>query len=251
MIVKYIAAAALCLSALGSVAGAADTAPSADDIINAYLKAIGGKEAVEGIQSRALEGTVEILYMAIKAPITTYSKPPSVYTKIDIKEIGTFENGYTEGVAWDINPMEGTRILAGEAKAEMMVRGAKNEFLDWKSHFKEAKCTGESMVGETPCHTLEMTPLEGPVQTFHFDKVSGLLVQHVMENDKGYTITAALSDYKDVGALKFPHKHRNTGGEVEFEVTWSKVEINGEVPADKFVLPEAVRKLQENQAKKD
>jgi len=242
---SVVLVAALVIGWVGTAA--AQDSPKAEDVIGKYIEAVGkytkdGKPAK--LTSRVTKGTLVLPDFMIEAPLESFLVPPNTYTNIQIEGFGDVERGVKDGVAWEINPMTGPRILEGAEKAGA-IRDATGftEFENWKKFFTKAETKGEGTVGDAACHKVVMTPKEGPEMTCYFDKKSGLLLKTAMEVG-GYDIETTLSDYKETDGIKLPHKMVTEGGEIGMETILESVEYNVDVPKDKFDLPDEIKDLQ-------
>ena len=242
---SVVLVAALVISWMG-IAGAQDS-PKAEDVIAKYIKAVGkytkdGKPAK--LTSRVTKGMLVLPDFMIEAPMESYLVPPNTYTNIQIEGFGDVERGVKDGVAWEINPMTGPRILEGAEKAGA-IRDATRfiQFENWKKSFTKAETKGEGTVGDAACHKVVMTPKEGPEVTCYFDKKSGLLLKTEMEVE-GFDIETTISDYKETDGIKLPSKVVTEGGEIAMEYVIESVKYNVDVPKDKFDLPDEIKDLQ-------
>jgi len=237
-------AAALVISWVGLAA--AQDLPKADDVLAKYVKAVGkyvkdGKPAE--LKSRVTKGTFTLVDMGMDADMESYLAPPNSYTKIEFEAFGSLERGVKDGVAWQINPMEGPSILEGQQKAAAL-RDSSGfiEFENWKKNFSKAETTGEGTVGDAACYKVLMTPKEGPPVTCFFDKKSGLLLKTALEA-QGLTIESTLSDYKETDGVKMAHKVATEGGQFGMEITYESVKYNVDLPKDRFDLPDEIKAL--------
>jgi hypothetical protein len=85
--------------------------PTVDKILDNYVKALGGKEAIEKITSRSVKGTFDIEAMSISAPVEMYAKAPNkTAMKIDVPNIGVVNRVFDGSSGWDSSPMSIARI---------------------------------------------------------------------------------------------------------------------------------------------
>ena len=69
--------------------------PTVDQVLENYVKAIGGKDAFMKVTSRVEKGTLEIAAMGVNAPIEMYSKAPSKsYFFLEIPSYGVITEGF-------------------------------------------------------------------------------------------------------------------------------------------------------------
>jgi hypothetical protein len=216
----------------------AEDMPSVQDILDKAVESSGGRAAHEAIKTRIAEGSFTLLDMAIEAEFTNYIAPPNVYTDIFMGAFGSVERGLTDGVAWELNPVEGPKVLEGEEADSQKRQAALNEFLDWKSFYSNAKVLGEAMVGDAAAWEIEFTTTAGKKLKHYFDKATGLMVQTVAD-----AVTTTYSEFKETDGVKLPHKIASKGGRYGIEISIASFEHNTEIPADKFKIPETIQEL--------
>jgi outer membrane lipoprotein-sorting protein len=219
--------------------------PKAEEILDRYVKATGGKEAHEKVKSRVIKGTMSVAGQAGK--LTMYQKAPNLMLmEFELPGLGAIKSGTDGKTVWEMNPITGAKVLKGE-KAEEMLRNADVAGdVNWKKHFKEVKTTGVEQVDGKPAYEVQMTSKAGGKQTRYFDKESGLLVRMKNRVDSPMGELEVVSDiegYKKFGDLTYATKVRQSvlGQNIEMRVT--DVEHNVDVPDDRFALPREVKDL--------
>src|SRR5262245_37566844 len=84
--------------------------PSVDEILDKYVKAIGGKEAIEKVNSRVEKGTFELPAFGASGSIEVYAKAPNkTAMTIDIGGFGKVENVFDGTKGWASDPQSGLR----------------------------------------------------------------------------------------------------------------------------------------------
>jgi hypothetical protein len=211
-------------------AGAADL-PSPEDIFAKYVEATGGADAYAKLKNQVTEATFALPDMGMEGPMVTTVAAPNTRTSITFDAFGTVDSGVTDGVAWSVNPMEGSKILEGDEAAVAVGGVAINPFLNFKG---EAETVGEGKVGDEDCYKVDIAG----VGTSFFSKESGLLLQ--ADSPMG---TATMSDYKEVDGIKIAHSTAISGGQMGFEITVNSVKHNVDLGADTFALPDEIKAL--------
>ena len=76
-------------------AGAAAAMPTLDDILDKFVKAVGGREAIEKLKSRTVKGTFEIEAMSISGPFESWEKAPNKNSTLtSVPNMGSFITVY-------------------------------------------------------------------------------------------------------------------------------------------------------------
>jgi hypothetical protein len=161
--------------------------------------------------------------------------------------IGKIEEGCDGTVAWSNNPNTGARIKEGAEKDTAMRRADFYSAVNWRKHFKKAECVGEETVEGKPCYKVNLTTKDDQVKNQYFDKATGLLIKAAgTEKSPMGDIPAesVFSDYRKVDGITMPFKTVQKALSQEIIVTLEKVEHDVKLPANKFDLPEDIKKLQ-------
>ena len=242
MKMRTIGLLAVALAIFPMAFSAAEDLPSAQTIVDNYIKAIGGKDAVEGIKSTVQKGNLMIVAMGMSGTMTSYVALPNAKSIMALDGFGEFLSGIKDGTPWSSNMMAGDQVLEGaEAK------GAKQQadpqmWLHWQEYYASAETVGEEAVGDAAAYKVLFTPEEGETMTYWFDKESGLIIQSVGPGMGGLT-TNTIEDYKDVGGVLVAHKIISEGAQGGVEITLESVEHNVDIDASVFDVPESIAAL--------
>jgi hypothetical protein len=230
-------------------AAAAQDKPKGDDILDNFVKVTGGKEAYAKIKSIVVNGKLEFTGQGLKGNLAVYqSAPNKFYEVVEIPMVEKQERGYDGKTAWEKSLTGGGRILTGEEKA-VLVRGATVDAdVKWRDFYTKAEFLGEEDVQGKPTYKVELTSKEGTKSTHFYDKSSGLLIKSIdlINSPMGKVKTESfVGDYKKVEGILFPHAVKQTALGREIAVTLDKIQVNVEVPKDRFDLPDEIKKLAE------
>lgn len=236
---------------LSFVRARAENLPKGEEIMDKHIEAIGGKAAFDKFKTSAAEGTIAI--GGIKGQLKLYQAAPNkVLMDIDLPGIGKISQGTDGETAWSNDPLTGARIKKGDERAQAIRRATFNE-AKWRDTYKTAECMGEEDVDGKPCYKLKLTTPEGDVRTNWYDKKTHLLVKQSSKekSPQGDVEQESLvSDYKKVDGVLLPYKLVQKVGGQEVVTTLDKVQFNVDMPADRFALPEEIKKLKEKDSQK-
>ena len=228
-----------------TLARAADDLPKAETILDKYIEATGGKAAYEKHHSEIAKGTISMA--GFKGALTSYrAEPDKSLEEIDLGGMGKMRQGSDGKVFWELSAMTGPHVMEGPEKAQAALSTRFNAELRWRDIFKEAKTVGTDAVDGKDCYKVQLTPAEGPPITQCYDKVSGLMVKMTMtaQGPQGeQQMESFASDYRKEGDILIPHKITQSVAGQEMVLTFDSVTFNGDVPADKFVLPAEIKAL--------
>jgi hypothetical protein len=232
---------------------AGEDLPSGKELMAQYVKALGGKAALEKIHNRVTQGTMEITAQNVSMTFTAYeAEPDKTYTVVESEMMGRVEEGTNQGVAWVKHPMMGPRVKEGEERARALHDATFNEELKWGELYAKVECTDTSKVEGKDCYTVVLTPQAGQPETWHLDKQTyrRVKLESVLEGPMGRIPVVTLEkDFKQVDGVWISHEQVQEVAMQKFVVKVSSVKHNVELPADRFELPEEIKALLESQEK--
>jgi photosynthetic reaction center cytochrome c subunit len=228
----------------------APRAPSADQIFDKYIQAIGGAQRLAGLTSFVAKGTsVGYGLDAEKRPVEVFAKAPGQRTTIVHTPAGnsttTYDgrNGWIAGpqIAGPDIPLPVIELTGGD------LDGAKLDAdLSFPSRLKQALTkwrVGRPVeIDEREVQVVQGTSVGGTMATLFFDAESGLLVRMMRyTNSRVGRLPTQIdySDYREAGGVKMPFRWTVTwlDGRENFELT--EVQPNVPIEAATFAKPAA------------
>jgi outer membrane lipoprotein-sorting protein len=223
-------------------AGAGAALPTADEVVDKYATAIGGKEAYEKLSSRLSKGTFELPAMGASGSIEIHAKAPNkTISIIDIPGFGLISRCYDGTTAWSQDPQTGIRELTGNERA-VQKRGADFfQAVKLKEIYPKREVKGKEKVGDREAYLIEAMPTEGGPVKMYFDTENGLLtkIQFDAETAQGtLDVQTMLADYKEVDGVKLAFTIRQVAGALDFVIKIQEVTHNVPIDDEKFKKPE-------------
>jgi len=226
----------------------AQALPAASELVAKHLTAIGGAEAFKSITSLRQSGVMEMPSMGLQAQAENYAAAPNKMSmKASIPGIGEIVSGTNGDVAWQVNPMQGPRLL--EEKELVDAREAADFYgnmLLAADRFSKMETVGVvSFAGEQAYQVKFTRKGSGRESTQYFSVASGLLIgsEATQESAMGSTtMVTVLGDYKDFAGRKFPTRSEAMVGPSKIVLKISEVSVN-DVPDTAFAVPDAVKTL--------
>jgi Ca2+-binding EF-hand superfamily protein len=229
---------AVALAVVGMMAApGVASAASVSEIVAKYIDATGGREAQEAIKSAIMKGTMAFPDFGTQMEVTAYYKGGNFKIVTGVPNMGEVIQGVTDGVAWQMNPMEGNKILEGRAAESARQQASLTPFLNWQEDYVSAEILGE----EDDATIIKFISDSGRSVTYHFDNESGLITKQKGTGPDGGAVTTILSEYKKVGAMTFPYRASIETAQANIEVTIAAVELNAEIDDGTFELPQEIR----------
>ena len=224
-----------------------ESLPKAETILDHFVEVTGGKAAYEKRHNQVERGNLELTGKGIKGAITIYQSAPNKdLAIIEIEGIGKIESGSDGETTWEKSVLQGARIKQGQEKADSLRDATFNAPLYWRTLYDKAETAGTAAVDSHECYKVVLTPKEGKPITQYYDKQSGLLVKSTTVRTTPMGDIAAevlLDDYRRDGGLISPHKIINRAAGQEFQVQIASVEVNADLPKDRFDLPDDIKAL--------
>jgi Protein of unknown function (DUF620) len=221
--------------------------PKAEDILDKFVGATGGKANYEKIHNEKSTGTFEFVGKGIKGIVTSWrAEPNKSLTTVELQGVGTIQEGSDGQTAWESSSLQGPRIKQGEERAFALRDATLRAPLYWRKLYKHVETVGQETIDGQPCYKVVLTPEEGKPETQYYDKTTGLMVKMTVTvtRPEGDIATETIfSDYKDEDGLRQPHKVREIAMDQEFMVTVDHVDYNVDIPANQFDLPAGVKAL--------
>jgi photosynthetic reaction center cytochrome c subunit len=225
-------------------------APTADQLFDKYLQAVGGAAAVEKITSRVMKGT--ITFGDSNVPIDIFSKDPDKrisFTHTPDGDSVTAFDGHEGWLGFPGRPrrdMHGPDIDAASMDADLHFA------VHLKGMFSEVQVRGTEKVGDQDAYLVVGRREGKPPLRLYFDQHSGLLLRLVRysESPLGRLPTQIdYADYREAGGVKIPYRWTLARTNGRFTIQVSEAKQNAPVDDAKFAKPPAPPAEQKGPAK--
>lgn len=211
--------------------------PTADQVLDAYVKALGGQAAIEKVTSRFTKSSISVRGQT--GSVENYAKAPSKYMSVIVTPDGTTREGFDGASGWGIDPTGRLRDWTGDEIASSSRN--RNFYRDTqiKSMYPRIAVTGKEDLDGKEVYVLELTPNSGSPEKMYFDTQTGLLLEQyyeVMGPQGARPFLYAYDDYRDVDGVKVPFtiKRMKPSG---YELKVAEVKNNIAMSDDQFKRP--------------
>ena len=241
-------ATALVLLVGSAVGTPAAQLPAAREVVDRYVEAIGGRDAIMEYSSSMATGSLEVVGQGLSGGMTIYGAAPSnTLVIVDFAAIGVeSRTGYNGEVGWSTDAMTGPRLLqAGEL--QQLAQEA-----DFYSDLHESEVIASMEVLEQvefagqPTYKLKVVYVSGRETFEYYDVDTGLRAgaEGVHESLMGsLNVVTIVEDYQQFGDVMVPTRMTQEFGPGQtVVVTIERVEF-GNVDPEIFALPVEIQAL--------
>ncbi len=217
-----VIAAGLALSAYGG-----DESLEADRVVEKYLAAVGGREALSSIEDRTL--TAKLMVMGMTGTMEWHEKVPNKMHQTVDMVIARVETWFDGERGYRIDPMLGAGPYSDEDVEEAKQNYVVAPLLSYKQRGWTARYLGEEPVGDQRAYVVEFTDEKGKVSTYYFDTSSYYLVKLVSPlpaREGPGNQELSFSDYREVDGVKFPYMMTRATPGMASEIVIESIELN-------------------------
>jgi hypothetical protein len=224
----------------------ASTLPSARQVIDRFVQAIGGREAVMKHASRRAVGTFSMPAQGITGTIDVVAaRPDRLLLKISVPGLGEIQTGHDGTIGWLINPMTGPMLLEGKQLDQLRADAEFDAPLHDPSRYKSLETLERVEFEGRPAYKLRVVRVSGDEDVEFYDVETGLQLGSVISRESPMgpiKATNVLADYKAFDGLKIATRQIQRSMGTEQVITIAAVEF-GDVDASSVAPPSAIRAL--------
>lgn len=215
--------------------------PSADQIFNKYIAAIGGQANVDKIKSRLLKGTTTQANGTVSFEV--WQAAPDKFYISATTPTGLFERGFNGTAGWEKGP-RGVRQLSTLEVAQLQNSIGLLRHINLKQQFTSTRVrSGEKINDRATYMVIGTTADDNRQERLFFDAETGLLVRRIsyMPTMIGLIPDQVdFEDYRDVDGVLLPFTLRvalvDVGNPIATR-SFSEIKLNAPVDESKFNMP--------------
>lgn len=251
-------AAALVVSALGmgtsartsaptaqsaaSSSTSAPAVPSADQILDRYVAASGGRAAWQKLHSRVSKGTIDVPAMNLSGTVEMREKAPNRLIVTVSMAGAVFSQGFDGTVGWSQDPQNGLREQKGGELAETKREADFYHPLNFRQLYSKILVAGTEKLGDRSAYEVDATPVEGgEPDKVYFDVLTGLPIRAITQHhdpDGGVEeFQEDFEDYRTVDGIKIPFTIHQSNLQAAFTIKLDEVRHNVELDDAQFAKP--------------
>jgi outer membrane lipoprotein-sorting protein len=229
----------------------AASAQTADEVVEKYLAAIGGREALAKLTSRSMAGTITVATPGgeVSGPIEVVNQAPNkarMLVKLDLTSLGAgqmiIDQRFNGTVGYVIDTLQGNRDITGGQLEAMKNAAFPTPLLHYKENGATVELAGTENVGDREAHVLVLKPKSGPAVRQFIDAESFLLLKNAVKLDSPQfgeiEQTTEFSDYRPVGDVKVPFAVKTSSAVQNTSIAVTKIEHNTTIDEALFSKPQ-------------
>ena len=223
-------------AAMGGPAGGAQ--PTVDDILNKYVTALGGADALKKVTSREMKGV--ILANGTNSPIEVFTKAPNMRVTVTHSANGASYTAFDGKVGWMGNTGRPAREMSASSSAASSLDAEFALGLRLKELYPQLRRGRAETINGVVCDLITGQAPGMPAIRLYFEKESGLLLRMVRYADTpmGRLPTQIdYADYRESGGAKSAWRWTLSRPNGRFTIQISEVKANAGIDDAKFAKP--------------
>ncbi len=213
-------------------------AVSADQVFDRYLQAVGGRSALEKVQTIVMRGT--------RATSEGWSAPIEIYQKAPNKMSTTFKLNsaittvFDGTIGWSQTD-RGILEIAGPGLQRLKQEAQISRSLNLRDEYQSLRVLGKQAVGDREAYVVQgTTKSDRRPERLFFEVESGLLLRI---SSREMTPLGPLpeqtdfDDYRDVDGVKLPFAVSHLGADRSYKDVYSEISQNVPIDDGKFEKP--------------
>ena len=220
--------------------GNAASLPDADKIIEKYLQAMGGADAVSKISTRLQKGTLTVGTAQFPVEVLT-RRPASRVATVHFPNGGSVA-GFNGQVGWLSTPGHGVHEMSSAEVDASQMGSYPNWATDLRQIFKELRVQQLEQVAGRPTYVVSGIRENRPPAQLYFDQQSGLLIRLLRYVDTPLGLNPAQIDYADYrqeGGVMTPFRWTVARPGGRFTIQINQMQQNVPIDDEKFAKPAA------------
>lgn len=216
--------------------------PSAEKIIDGYLKVIGGKRNVAAVRDATYEWTIQLKDQPMGLAATQTRAPSSVRTEMrfgngEVISAANARSAWTRGLDGKLHTLTDAEAAAARLQAVLDA----SRLVNVKKSNVLARVVSLRADASEPAYVVEFSLRSGARLRYLFSPTSKLLI--AIEDDARQT-TTRFEDYRREGNILEPHRvSLNTGGTGELSFLLQRAVYNTGIAEASFDPPRAAEAL--------
>lgn len=220
---------------------------TAEEVVEIYLKAIGGKTNLNRIENLKISGATT--NNGVEIPIIIEQKGNTKYQlRTEYGGSKIIPGSFDGKTAWFTNILNGKYEILEDESAEAIIKEARefpNPLLNYKNNGYSIALGNDQIIGEKECYQLILTRPVALTEKkelkertiFYIAKETGLVIKK-MESGMLGQLTTLLSDYRKINGVYFPFRiETEVNGNIVSALLISEIQANIRMDDQQFAMP--------------
>ena len=158
-------------------------AQTADEVIDKYVTALGGKEKILSLKSVKKVGSLNVQGMDVSVTVT---RVQGVGSRNDISVPGMGEGFQVVNPikGWDFMPFMGQaspeEVSVDKLKSSLSLLDIQGSLVNYKEKGSQVEMSGKEKVENAECYKLKLTDKQGVISTLFIDSKSNYLIKSII-----------------------------------------------------------------------
>ena len=204
---------------------------TANEVVENYIKALGGREKLESIKDMSVKGEMKMGPMSIN--VEQLYKGNKMFAMSMVMNGQIMQAIKYNGVSAKVTAQGQTNEAGAEQLKGFKIQAQMCAELNLEALGFTTKLIGVDKFNNKKVYKLELLSADGTKKVDYFCAVTGLKLKTVAQQN-GMSITMLYKDYKEVNGLKFPFTTITQMGPQEMPLTITNLEINNNIKDELF-----------------
>ncbi|HSL20445.1 MAG TPA: hypothetical protein VK886_02850 [Vicinamibacterales bacterium] len=237
---------AIAVAVFWAGASAQEALPPARAIIDRFVEATGGREAIAKHSSRRALGRISMPAQGVEGNLELLAaRPDLMRLRMSIPGVGEIQSGYDGKIGWSLNPLTGPMVLQGKSLEQMKADADFDASLHSDKQYKVLETVERTTFEGRPAYRVRAVRITGDEDFEFFDTETGLMLGSMVTRESPMgpvKATHVTSDYREFGGTKIASKIVQKLMGTEQIITITEVHFDA-VDKAAFAPPPAIQAL--------
>lgn len=243
--VRLLALGALIAAPVSAQQPAAASLPSALELHNLYVKAIGGADVIKKHSSMHFTGKFEVPAAGMSGNVESWNSEGKLLTVVEFPGIGQIRTGYDGVTAWQIHPAQGPMLITGKQLDQMKQQSDLLAVLTPDKYVKTRETVEKTSFGGKDAYKVKIVLHNGEEYFEFYDVSTALNLGSIRKTETpmgAIDATTVITEYKTIDGQMVPTQMKQSAMGVEQVVSVTNMMF---MPVDKatFELPKEIKAL--------
>lgn len=203
----------------------------ASDVIEKYIEAIGGREALNEVDDLKMVMGMEVQGMALE--VNLFQKRPGKLYQETVMNGNVVSKQVFDGEKGKMQSPMGEQVIEGEALTQMKESAKIFPELTYMKDGVKLKIEGIENVDGKETYKVVVTKPSGTVSSVFYGVEDGLKYKEVAQTPQG-AVSTTFADYEVVDGILFPMTMKQVMGPQSFDIQIKSVELNTGIEDSRF-----------------